>query len=441
MAGFRTGMASWLVSMVLLAGCGGDASEGGLAAEDAARAELSPEFLYGRVTTTDDRTYRGRLRFGGDEEAFWADYFNGVKAGNPWADYVPARDRPNRGISILGFRFGGDAAMRRPFMVRMGDIAELEADGRHLWVTLRSGTRVHLDRWSADDFADGVRVWDDTRGVMDIGERDIRRIEFLPAPAAGPGATGATGVAGPAGAGGAPSYRLHGTVHTAADAFTGFVQWARRGGVALDELQGRDNTGTDVALPFATIRSIERHGQDSARITLLDGRTTVLADARSVSEHGGGVYVDDPRYGRVLVGWDAFRRLDFTPVGTDVGGGPSWDDFPTGRPLAGSVTTTGGQRHGGRIVFDLDESENTATLDAPRDGVDYTIPFSLVRAMDVGGGRGTGPVAVTLHNGERVALERSGDLGRDNAGILIFVEGRDEPVYVRWDDVARIEFP
>ena len=50
--------------------------------------EATQDFLYGRVTT-DDATYEGRLRFGGDEEAFWGNYFNGVKDDNPWSDYVP----------------------------------------------------------------------------------------------------------------------------------------------------------------------------------------------------------------------------------------------------------------------------------------------------------------------------------------------------------------
>src|SRR5262245_56803556 len=37
-------------------------------------------FLYGRVTTVAGAVYLGRLRFGGGEEAFWTDYFNGSKS-------------------------------------------------------------------------------------------------------------------------------------------------------------------------------------------------------------------------------------------------------------------------------------------------------------------------------------------------------------------------
>jgi hypothetical protein len=39
-----------------------------------------------------------------------------------------------------------------------------------------------------------------------------------------------------------------------------------------------------------------------------------------------------------------------------------------------------------------------------------------------------------------VPLERTGDLGKWNAGILIFLEGRERPEHVSWADVARVDF-
>jgi hypothetical protein len=46
---------------------------------------------------------------------------------------------------------------------------------------------------------------------------------------------------------------------------------------------------------------------------------------------------------------------------------------------------------------------------------------------------------VTLQNGEQVELERTGDLGERNAGMLIFVDGRPRPEYVAWTEVAQIQ--
>ncbi len=135
--------------------------------------EAHPGFLYGRITTDDGATYEGRLRWGGDQEAFWGDYFNGFKDENPWAAHVPPERLPKerRPIEIFGIEIASRERpidLGRPFMARFGDIARIEARGRDVRVTLKSGTVFDLDRFAASDFDDGVRVWDGRRGVVDL---------------------------------------------------------------------------------------------------------------------------------------------------------------------------------------------------------------------------------------------------------------------------------
>jgi len=138
--------------------------------------------LYGRVTTDDGTLYEGRLRWGGDQEALWGNYFNGVKDENPWTALVPPeRLKERRPIEIFGVEIAGrehEIDLGRPFMARFGDVARIEAPGRDLRVTLKSGTVFDLDHFSADDLADGVRVWDGRRGVVDLDEWRIRTIEL-----------------------------------------------------------------------------------------------------------------------------------------------------------------------------------------------------------------------------------------------------------------------
>jgi hypothetical protein len=255
---------------------------------------------------------------------------------------------------------------------------------------------------------------------VDLGERRVRTIELLSTPSLG-----------------AAPYRLHGTVRTRQGEFTGFVQWNREEGVGSDEIQGRTAEG-ELDLRFDTISSIARDSRDSARVTLLDGREIVLSDTREVGQGNRGIYVDDRRYGRVLISWEAFERVDFSQGGS----GPAYDEFPPGRPLTGSVTTRAGDRLTGRLVYDLDESETTETLDAPFQGVDYTIPFGLIASIVPTGNdeRDARRATVILHDGEELRLERTGDLGDGNLGMLIFVEGRERPEYVSWSDVERVEF-
>jgi hypothetical protein len=390
-----------------------------MAAEDA-----HPSFLYGRIATIDGVTYEGRLRWGGGEEAFWGDYFNGAKKENPWVEYVPPEQIPkeSRPIEIFGLEIARrehPTDFGRLFMARFGDIARVEASGRDVRVTLKSGTIFNLDRFSASDFDDGLRVWDATQGMADLDSLRIRMIQLLPTPR--PGA--------------APE-RLYGKVRTrAGEEFTGFLQWDREKCVGSDELAGYTG-GQQRSIQFDTIRSIARRSRDSSLVTLVDGREIVLSGARAVGEGNRGVYVDDARYGRVLVSWDAFERVEFSPGGS----GPAYGDFPAGGPLTGSVTTHDGRRLAGRLIYDLDESEFTETLDAPSQGVDYTIPFGLVASI-VLPGREEGSArraSVTLHTGKELQLECAGDLGRGNGGILIFVAERQRPQYVPWTDVEQV---
>ena len=391
-------------------------------------------FLYGRVTTDAGGTYEGRLRFGRDEEAFWGNYFNGVKAENPWAAQTgdAGLTQKRRAFTIFGFEIPLGAIpvdLGRPFMARFGDIARIEARGRHVRVTLKNGSVFDLNRMAANDFDDGVRVWDGSRGVVDLASWAggiapparvrIRTIELIPTAALG-----------------AVPDRLHGTVRTGHGDFTGFIQWDRQACVTTDELAGRAADGP-LAVRFETIRSIAR-SRDSSLVTLRDGREIALSGTRTVGEGNRGIYVDDPRYGRVLVSWDAFERIDFSAAGS----GPAYMDFPPGRTLTGTVTTRGGRRFTGRLVYDLDESETTETLDAPSRGVDYTVPFGLVASIvpagrDEGGAR---RARVALHGGEELQLDRAGDLGDGNAGMLIFVDGRERAEYVPWTDVEQVEF-
>jgi hypothetical protein len=389
-------------------------------------AETHPGFLYGRIITIDGAAYEGRLRWGrGDQEAFWGDYFNGSKKENPWVAHTPLKRQPKerRPIEIFGIEiahWGNPNDVDRQFMARFGEIARIEARGGDVRVTLKSGTVFDLDRFFASDFDDGVRVWDGRRGVVDLDSLRIRTIELLPT--ARPGAT-----PGP----------LHGTVRTRQGAFTGFVQWDRKEGAGPDELDGHTADG-ELSLRFDTLRSIARRSRDSSLVTLLDGREIVLSDTAEAGDGNRGIYVDDRRYGRVLISWDAFERLDFSPGGS----GPAYGDFPPGRPLTGSVTTRAGRRLAGRLVYDLDESETTDTLDAPFQGVDYTIPFGLIASIVPPGReeRGAQRARVTLHNGEELQLERTGDLGERNAGTLIFVDGRQRPEFVPWTDVEQVDF-
>ncbi|HEX2162926.1 MAG TPA: hypothetical protein VHM02_03150, partial [Thermoanaerobaculia bacterium] len=103
-----------------------------------------------------------------------------------------------------------------------------------------------------------------------------------------------------------------------------------------------------------------------------------------------------------------------------------------------------GRRLAGRLVYDLDESETAETLDASSLAVHYTLPFGLVASIEPPGDADEEPAPrharVTLHNGEELRLQPRGDLDDGNVGVLVFVEGREQPELVPWSEVERIDF-
>src|SRR5512143_180768 len=87
--------------------------------------EAHQGFLYGRITTLGGATYEGRLRWGGNQEAFWGDYFNGFKDENPWVAHVPLERLPRerRPIEIFGVQIAHrerQVDLGRFFMARFG---------------------------------------------------------------------------------------------------------------------------------------------------------------------------------------------------------------------------------------------------------------------------------------------------------------------------------
>ena len=205
-----------------------------------------------------------------------------------------------------------------------------------------------------------------------------------------------------------------------------------RSGLQSDALAVRAE-GEEARLRFGAVAAVVRQ-PGGARAVLRDGRELALSSDGA----SRGVYVHDARYGRVLVSWDAFERLDLEPPDSASATGPGYADFAPGAPLAGRVTTRSGRRLSGRLVYDLDESETTETLDAPAAGVDYSVPFGQIASVDVA--RAAEPARVTLRSGEVLALDRAGDLADGNGGVLVFADGQGPPEHLPWSDVARIDF-
>lgn len=390
-------------------------------AQAEATAGAGDGFLYGRVTTRSGNTYTGLLRWG-TQELFWDDLFNSAKQELPYARYAPGerrREEPRIGLleRFVRLVFDDDWEASRQFWVRFGDIDRIQIDGRgETEVVMKGGARFKVEG-GGNDVGETIRVHDATLGEVELEWRGIETLQFLPTPA---------GVE-------LPGRRLYGQLETRSGSFQGFIQWDAEECISPDKLDGESVDG-DLSIEMGNLRSIARNSRHSSRVVLADGRSLDLDGTNDVDSSIRGIYVEDPRYGRVDIPWDLFERLDFRSA---PGSGPGYGSFQPGEPLAGTVTARGGQRHQGRIVFDLDEAYDFEILQGELEGVELYIPFRRVASISPQGRRGS---SVRLRNGEELYLEEVQDVSSDNAGVLIFTREGAEPTYLAWDEVERIDF-
>lgn len=373
-------------------------------------------FLYGTVLTKSGTAYEGRLRWG-NEEAFWTDHFNATKDERPLVRDIPREHRDSsEQLKVFGVPIGLRwSDVDRQLVVRFGDLRSILAEGSD------GGTLVTKDgeevpfRDGSNDVGARITVWDAALGEIRVPWEKVRRIDFKPTPANLPGV--------PA--------RLRGTVKTEAGTFRGTLQWDKEECLSTDVLDGESEDGK-LKVEMGKVRSIERDGRRASRVILKDGRDVLLRGTNDVNDDNRGLFVDDPRYGRVLVPWSAFLRVDFE----DGDSGPGYDEFPPLGPLDGAVKTRDGKVLRGRVVYDVDESRGWETLDGDQDGVSYSIPFAQVASVVPSGSR---RARVTLRGAkEELVLEESGDVTERNAGVFV-LSGRQK-TYVPWDEVSRIDF-
>lgn len=376
-------------------------------------------YLYGTVETEDGQQYTGLLRWGG-EEAFWDDLFNGGKVDRPWLDAVPASElRRQRGIRLFGIRltghgdgFGDD----RQVVARFGDLREIRIAGHRPELVMKNGSVVRFDDTSNDVGAE-ITIWDAGLDRVEVPWKRIERVTFQQAPAE---------IA-------VPGYRLQGRVMTEQGEFEGFIQWDSDECLSIDELDGDTRDG-DVSIRFENIRVIEKRDRHGAWVELTDGRRLLLEDTNDVDHSTNGIFVEDPRFGRVLISWEAFERAELR---VSPRSGRAYSDYaPASRELRGRVVAVDGRTLSGAIALDLDEAEGWELLNGEVDGIEYYIPMARVATIEPVSGRAS---EVTLRDGRRLRLEESVDVSDRGDGVAVRTDAR-RPAYLPWREVRRIEF-
>lgn len=391
-------------------------------------------FIFGKVTTEDNRVYEGPIRWG-KEEVYWNDIFNASKLKNENLKYLSDRERDLLDERRHGewFSWAGniktfashhwngdeDNDYVHQFSCQFGEIKSLRPKGRkYVELELKNGQVFEVSGEGYNDVGLDIKVMDKELGEVEIYWGRVEKIEFTNTPASLASRFGKP---------------LYGTVEAYGDKFTGYIQWDHDERLSTDKLDGDSDDG-DVAIEFGKIKSIERKGGRSL-VVLKSGRELLLDGSNDVSSGHRGVIIMNKEFPSINVPWDEFDKVVFdenTP-------GPiaSYNQYPAQKELSGKVTTQSGKSFEGTIVYDLDEAYEYELLQGKEGEFEYATAFRNVKRITT---KGEHRCLVELKSGKKITLDEGQDVNERHQGVLVFAKGKENPSYIPWDEVNEIEF-
>ena len=390
-------------------------------------------FLYGKVTTIDDKEYTGAIRWG-KEEVFWTDMFNASKEENENLRYLSRREKEDLDEKRYK-RYGNNNSSNRlvrwvnnnlnswddyehthQFSCQFGEIDKLEITGRsRVYLTLQNGDRLEVNGEGYNDIGTSVSVIDSEIGEIKLNWSKIDEIDFMDTPSSLSEKFGEP---------------LYGTVQTYGGTFEGYIQWDHDERLSTDKLDG-DTYDGDVSIKFGKIKSIVNDG-NRADIVLNSGREMTLRGSNDVNSENRGIIITSPKYGRIDVPWREFRKVEFKSGGSPV----PRSSFKSNKELNGTVKTADGNSLTGKIIYDLDEEMDLEVLEGSDDDIKYIIPFSLIKSITP---KNYDYSKVMLKNGTELTLGESQDVSDLNSGVLVF-EGSGDPTFITWENIDSISF-
>lgn len=391
-------------------------------------------FIYGKVTTIDNKVYEGPIRWG-KEEVYWVDLFNAGKERNENLRYLSSRerealdDRQNNWGEWNGSywkkwinyesddRYNNDYTHQ--FACQFGEIKSLMPSGRkYVDIEMQNGDKYTLKGEGYNDVGTEIRIMDPEMGEMDMSWSRISKIEFMKTPKSLKEKFGKP---------------LYGTVEAFGEKFTGYIQWDHDERLSTDKLDGDAEDG-NVSIEMGKIQSIERKGSRSF-VVLKSGRELRMDGSNDVSSGHRGVIIMNKELVAVDVPWNEFDKVTFSEP--PAGALPGYEYFSKQHTLTGTVITRDGQTLNGKIVFDLDEEYDYELLQGKRGDYEYVVPFRNVGKLT--------PFSeyrceLELKNGQKLTLDDAQDVNDRNQGVLVFASAKADPTYVPWEDVKSIAF-
>jgi hypothetical protein len=377
--------------------------------------------ICGVVYSRDGETFEGPIRWD-KNEAFWDDILDATKKRE--GRYAEGRRRERR-ISIFGINITWDeegSESKATSGIKFGYLKTLKRRSRDRAILeLRNGDRVMFYGSSTDvgSAVRGIVIDDSKEGEVEMDWDDLDLIEF--------------GECDPHQAA-RPERRLYGEVETRrGDTFRGFITWDVDELFYSDILDGEEKH-RNRKIPFKRIKSIERRSSSSARVYLRNGDRMKLSGTNDVNSGNRGIEVKDPDFGRVIIQWEDFDRLEFLDEGEKHL--LTYDRFEDPEPLYGVVYDEDGDSYEGFIRWDDDETDSWELLDGEYRDIEMDVEFSQIAEIKKVSSRS---VRVTTRGGNSFKLSGSNDVNDENKGIFVTTEDGDE-IELDWYDFDKVIF-
>jgi hypothetical protein len=381
-------------------------------------AQSHEGFIYGKVYTGRN-TYEGPIRWG-TEEVLWTDIFNAAKTDDTYEKLIPEKSDNGESWDKFTWNFGSiwENVSSHQFTSQFGNFKEMRMSSHgNVLIKLKNGGSIEV-KDDGNDIGEKIQVIDPDLGAINISWDNIDRIEFLPTPARLPVTFGLP---------------LYGTVEGERnEKFTGFIVWDNDERLTVDKLDGDSEDG-DVSLRFGEITSIRKRGSGS-EVVLKSGREFYLRGSNDVNDENRGVMVVVPGIGVVSFSWDAFSKVTFT---TPDNTGPSFDSFKAPAFRSGTVKQLNDSQVSGRIIYDVDEALDFEIIEGKENGIEYFIRLKDIKKVTP---RNADYSMVELVSGKSLLLGDGRDVSENNAGVLVFVKGKKDPVYIPWRRIDQIIF-
>lgn len=184
--------------------------------------------------------------------------------------------------------------------IEFGNLKSIERDRSGSNVVTKSGRELYL-RGSNDVNSQnrGIIVTTDF-GRVDIPWREFKKVTFSDSPNSGKGYSAYSNMK-----------KLSGTVTTTdGQTLTGDIIYDLDEEFTFEMLQGKDDD-VEYIIPMESIKTIEPKNYDNSLVTLKNGTSIMLGEARDVNEDNDGILVftgsGDPTYVR----WDDVKEITF----------------------------------------------------------------------------------------------------------------------------------